>query len=72
MLIGIHNPKSSQMAGWSGSSTNGLGQLMDSHVNDLIASYIGTHAHHSYIQNNNHTKLLMTSLWINRQQALKF
>jgi hypothetical protein len=36
---GIHNPKSSQIAGWSGSSANGLHQLMDSHVNDLISSH---------------------------------
>ena len=36
---GTHNPKSSQMAGWSASSTNGLHQLMDSHANDLISSH---------------------------------
>ena len=36
---GIHNPKSSQMAGWSASSANGLHQLMDSHANDLISSH---------------------------------
>ena len=36
---GTHNPKSSQMAGSSASSTNGLHQLMDSHANDLISSH---------------------------------
>ena len=36
---GVHNPKWSQMAGWSASSANGLHQLLDSHVNDLISSH---------------------------------
>jgi len=36
---GIHNQKSSWMAGWSASSTKGLHQMMDSHANDLISSH---------------------------------
>ena len=36
---GIHNQKSSRMAGWSASSTKGLHQMMDSHANDLISSH---------------------------------
>ena len=36
---GIHNQKSSWMAGWSASSTKGLHQMMYSHANDLISSH---------------------------------
>jgi len=36
---GIHNQKSSWMAGWSASFTKGLHQMMDSRANDLISSH---------------------------------
>jgi hypothetical protein len=61
---GIHNPKWLRMAGWSASSANGLHQLLDSHVNDLISSHqLQTQEHTPQLQlEQHHIKLLTTSL----------